>query len=125
MNTSVIIGLILLGLLSGYLSGLVGIGGGIIIVPALMFFFAYSIRDAQGTSLAALIPPVGILAVYYYYKNGNVNTSAALIIAASFFIGTLLGAKTNYLLKKELVEKIFGALLLIIAFKMLFLSKNQ
>lgn len=125
MNTSVIIGLILLGLLSGYLSGLVGIGGGIIIVPALMFFFAYSIRDAQGTSLAALIPPVGILAVYYYYKNGNVNTSAALIIAASFFIGTFLGAKTNYLLKKELVEKIFGILLLIIAFKMLFLTKTE
>lgn len=124
MNTSLIIGLIILGLMAGYLSGLVGIGGGIIIVPALMLFFHFGIRDAQGTSLAALIPPVGILAVYYYYKNGNVNVNAALLIAGSFFIGALLGAKTNHLLKKEIVEKLFGVLLIVVAFKMLFFSKT-
>ncbi len=124
MNATLIIGLFILGLAAGYLSGLIGIGGGIIIVPALMLFFQFGIRDAQGTSLAALIPPVGAMAVYYYYKNGNVNVNAALIIAASFFIGALLGAKTNHLLKTEVVEKLFGILLIIVAFKMLFFSRN-
>jgi uncharacterized membrane protein YfcA len=124
MNMSTIIGLVILGILAGYLSGLIGIGGGIIIVPALMYFFNFALRDAQGTSLAALIPPVGILAVYYFHKNGNVNTYAAIIIALSFLIGALIGAKTNYLLRKEVVEKIFATLLLVIAIKMLFLSRE-
>ncbi|MBS1637532.1 MAG: sulfite exporter TauE/SafE family protein [Bacteroidetes bacterium] len=122
---TMIFGLIALGILAGYLSGLVGIGGGIIIVPALMFFLNFAIRDAQGTSLAALIPPVGILAVYDFYKNGNVNVTAAAIIALSFFIGAFLGAKTNHLLRKEVIEKVFACMLLVIALKMLLFPKSE
>ena len=88
-----IAGLLLLGLFAGWLSGLVGIGGGIIIVPALIFFFAFSFRTAQGTSIAALAPPIGLLAASVYYKQGNVDIKAAALIAVGFFVGGFLGAK--------------------------------
>ncbi len=97
----------MLGLVAGWLSGLIGIGGGIIMVPALMFLFALSLRTAQGTSIAALAPPIGILAAYVYYKQGNVDVRAAGLIAVGFLIGGFLGAKSNYLLNKE-IRKIDG-----------------
>jgi uncharacterized membrane protein YfcA len=116
--------LVLIGLLAGWLSGLVGIGGGIIIVPALVFFLGYSIRDAQGTSISALIPPVGLVAAYYYYKNGNVNVPAALIISSGFIFGGIIGAKTSYSIRKDVLEKIFGIILITIAVKIFFFPKN-
>lgn len=115
-----IIGFLLLGLLAGWLSGLVGIGGGIIIVPALMFIFSFSLRTAQGTSIAALAPPIGILAAIVYYKQGNVDIKAAGLIAAGFLIGGFLGAKSNYFLNKETVGKIMSIVLIIIGVKMFF-----
>lgn len=119
MHMNLIIGLLLLGLFAGWLSGLVGIGGGIVIVPALVFLFAFSFRTAQGTSIAALAPPIGLMAAYVYYKQGNVDIRAAALIALGFFIGGFLGAKTNYLLRKEVIEKILAFMLIAIGLKML------
>jgi uncharacterized membrane protein YfcA len=115
-----VLGLLLLGLLAGWLSGLVGIGGGIIMVPVLMFLFAFSLRTAQGTSIAALAPPIGLLAAYVYYKEGNVDIKAAGLIAAGFFIGGFLGAKSNYFLNKEVIGKIMAVVLITIGIKMFF-----
>ena len=115
-----VIGLLLLGLFAGWLSGMVGIGGGIVIVPALVFLFAFSFRTAQGTSIAALAPPIGLMAAYVYYRQGNVDVKAAALIALGFFVGGFLGAKTNYLLKKEVIEKALAIVLIGIGLKMFF-----
>lgn len=119
-----VIGLLLLGLVAGWLSGLIGIGGGIIMVPALMFLFAFTLRTAQGTSIAALAPPIGTLAAYVYYKQGNVDIKAAGLIALGFLIGGFLVAKSNYLLNKEVVGKLMAVLLIVIGVKLFFTKMN-
>jgi uncharacterized protein len=111
---------LLLGLAAGALSGLIGIGGGVIIVPALILFFGLSQHQAQGTTLALLIPPVGILAVWTYYKQGYVNLEIAGYMCVGFFVGGLLGAKMATHVSNVVLEKIFGVALLLIAVKMLF-----
>jgi hypothetical protein len=110
---------LLLGLLAGVLSGLIGIGGGVIIVPALIFFFGLSQHQAQGTTLAMLIPPVGILAAWTYYKQGFVLMEIAGYMCVGFFLGGFLGAKIAIHLSNVTLEKIFGLALLFIAMKML------
>ena len=110
---------LLLGVAAGWLSGMMGVGGGIIIVPALMMIFGFSLRDAQGTSLAAIMPPVGFLAAYTFYQNGNLNIKVAAMIATGFILGAYLGAKTNYAIKKKVIEKVFAVLLIIVAVRML------
>jgi len=119
---SAILPYLLLGLLAGILSGLIGIGGGIIIVPALVLLFGFSQHQAQGTTLALLIPPIGILAAWAYYQQGYVNLKVAAIICAGFFLGGFLGAKLATSLPSLVLEKIFGVALLLIAFKMIFLK---
>lgn len=116
MNTIIAI---IIGLVSGWLSGLVGIGGGIIIVPALMYILHFSVRDAQGTSIAALAPPIGLLAAYIFYKSGNVNINVSFLIAIGFVIGSYFGAKSNYQLNPVIVEKILAFTLIAIGIKML------
>src|SRR5580658_8981469 len=111
---------VLLGLAAGALSGLIGIGGGVIIVPALILLFGLSQHQAQGTTLALLIPPVGILAVWTYYKQGYVNLEIAGYMCVGFFVGGLLGAKMATHVSNVVLEKIFGVALLLIAVKMLF-----
>ena|SRR6218665_3845874 len=115
--TTVII-LLCIGLLAGILSGMVGIGGGIIIVPALIYFMSMNQHEAQGTSLAVLLLPVGILAVYNYYKAGYVDIRSTLIIAATFVIGGFIGSRISIALDQDLVKKIFGVFLLLIGIKM-------
>jgi uncharacterized membrane protein YfcA len=115
--------LILLGLIAGLLSGLVGIGGGVVIVPALVFFFHYSQKLAQGTTLALLIPPIGILAVMTYFKAGDVNIKAAAWIICGFVIGGYFGAKLVTHLPEVVVARAFGAFLLVLAVKFLFFPK--
>ena len=110
---------ILLGLLAGILSGLIGIGGGIIIVPVLVFVFGYSQHMAQGTTLASLIPPIGLLATYVYYVNGDVNIKTAAFISAGFFLGGFLGARMAVHLDKTVLERIFGIALVLIGIRML------
>lgn len=111
---------ILLGLIAGALSGLIGIGGGVIIVPALVFLFGLSQHQAQGTTLALLVPPIGILAAWTYYKQGYVDIRIAAFIAVGFLVGSLVGAKFSAGLSNVVLEKIFGVALLLIAIKMIF-----
>jgi uncharacterized protein len=111
---------ILLGLAAGTLSGLIGIGGGTIIVPALVLFFGLSQHVAQGTTLALLVPPIGILAAWAYYKEGFVDLHIAGFICLGFIIGGLLGAKIATHLSSIVLERIFGIALLLISLKMIF-----
>jgi uncharacterized membrane protein YfcA len=111
---------LLLGLVAGIFSGLIGIGGGVIIVPALVFFFGLSQHQAQGTTLALMVPPIGLLAAWTYYQQGYVDLKIAIFICMGFFIGGLLGAKFATGLPNAVLEKVFGIALLLIALKMIF-----
>lgn len=114
------VGYITLGLSAGILSGLLGIGGGIVLVPALIYFFHFSQTMAQGTTLAMMIPPIGLLAVMEYYKQGQINWKVAILLCCGFFVGGLFGAKICLALPKPLLQKIFGLVLLIVGVKMFF-----
>ena len=111
---------ILLGLIAGVLSGLIGIGGGVILVPALVLLFGLSQHQAQGTTLAAMVPPIGLLAAWTYYKHGYVNSKIAIFICLGFFFGGLLGASLAIGLSNRVLERVFGIALLLISLKMIF-----
>lgn len=111
---------LLLGLIGGVLSGLIGIGGGVVIVPTLVFLFGFSQHRAQGTTLALLVPPVGLLAAWTYYKQGYVDLKVALVMCLGFLLGGLLGARVATSLSNAILEKVFGVALLLIALKMIF-----
>lgn len=110
---------LLLGLLVGLLSGIVGTGGGVLIVPALILLFHMNQRKAQGTSLGALLAPIGILAFWEYYKAGEVNVTAALLIALGFTIGGYFGGLWAQHLPEIVLRRILGGLLLVIGARML------
>jgi len=111
---------LILGLVAGTFSGLIGIGGGTIIVPALVFLFGLSQHQAQGTTLALLVPPIGFLATWTYYKQGYVDLRIAALICVGFFLGGLVGAKLATKLSNVVLERIFGIALLLISLKMIF-----
>lgn len=113
---------VVLGLVAGALAGAIGIGGGIIIVPALIYLFSFSQKMAQGTTLALLVPPIGILAAWTYYKAGLVDVKAAVFIIAGFVIGSFLVARYAVNLEDAVLTKVFGVFLLVVAVKMI-LSK--
>ena len=123
MSSITIIILVCIGVAAGILSGLVGVGGGIIIVPALVYFLAFSQKAAQGTSLGILLLPVGILAVLQYYQKGFIDIKVVLIVSAGFLFGGFLGSKLVVVLSTETVKKIFAIMMLLTALKMLFLDK--
>jgi uncharacterized membrane protein YfcA len=110
---------LILGLLVGTLSGIVGLGGGILIVPALVFFFSMSQHKAQGTSLAALLAPVGILAFWEYYKSGNVDLKAALLIALGYALGGYFGGSWAQHLSATVLQRILGGLMVLIGLRFL------
>jgi uncharacterized membrane protein YfcA len=110
---------LLVGLLGGVISGMLGIGGGIVMVPALAFLFGLSQHQAQGTTLALMVPPIGLLAAWTYYKAGFVDLKIAAFVCLGFFFGGLVGAKLVVGLPDPLLRKIFGVALLIIAIKMI------
>jgi uncharacterized membrane protein YfcA len=110
---------ILVGLMVGVLSGIVGIGGGIMIVPVLVYFFHMNQHKAQGTSLAALLAPVGALAFWEYYKAGNVDLKAGLLIATGFLVGGYFGGLWAQHLPEMVLRRVFGTLLVMIGIRLL------
>ena len=111
---------ILIGIVAGILSGMFGIGGGVIIVPALMFLCGFSQLKAQGTSLAILLPPVGILAFIEYYKKGQVNVKAGVLIVIFLVIGSVFGSKLAQTIPTDILKKSFGILMILISLKIIF-----
>ncbi|MEH1804376.1 sulfite exporter TauE/SafE family protein [Nostoc sp.] len=111
---------LILGLLAGIVSGITGIGGGIIILPALIFLFGLSQHQAQGTTLALLVPPIDILAAWTYYKQGYVDFKIAGLLCLGFVLGGWLGAKIGTGLSNVILARIFGVLLLVSAIRVLF-----
>ena len=120
MNVTVYIASFLfLGLVAGILSGLLGVGGGILLVPALVLIFGLTQHGAQGTTLALMVPPIGLLAAWTYYKQGHVDVKIAALICLGFFFGGLLGAKFATAINATLLKKLFGVALLVTALKMI------
>jgi uncharacterized membrane protein YfcA len=122
INIQVILLLLLVGLLAGMMSGFVGIGGGVVMVPAMVYLLGFSQLQAQGTSLAVLVMPVGILAVMNYYKAGQMEVSAALVIAIGFVVGGFFGSKYALKLPEHKVKFVFALLMLYVVGKMLYTS---
>jgi len=111
---------LLLGLVAGTFSGLIGIGGAIIIIPAMVLLFGLSQHTAQGTTLALMVPPIGLLAAWIYYKQGFVDFKIAGLVCLGFFFGGLAGAKFATEIPDDVLRKIFGVILLIASLKMIF-----
>ena len=115
--------LLAIGLVAGVLAGMFGIGGGLIIVPALLLILKVKEVDAIGTSLAALIPPVGLLGAAEYYRNGNINLRYAGLVALGLFVGAYFGARITVSLPPEVIRRIYAIFLLAIAARMLVMGK--
>lgn len=111
---------VLLGLAAGIASGFLGIGGGAILIPVLVYMFGLTQHQAQGTTLAIMIPPIGLLAAMKYYMEGNIKLSIAAFVCLGFFIGGFIGAQFVHNISEALLKKIFGVFLLLIAAKMIF-----
>lgn len=124
MTITTLIILILIGVAAGFLSGMVGVGGGIIIVPALVYLLGLTQHSAQGTSLALMLPPIGILAAMNYYKAGALNVKYAAIISVAFIIGGYFGSKLSLtFISEEMMKRIFGIILFAVSIKLVFFSK--
>lgn len=124
MDIQTILIVVLIGLAAGMLSGLVGVGGGLIVVPALVFFLGFTQHSAQGTSLGLLLLPAGILAVMQYYRHGDIDIKAVGILAVGFVIGGYFGSKLALSLPQVTVKKIFAVFMILVAVKMLFFDKK-
>jgi uncharacterized membrane protein YfcA len=114
----------LIGTVAGLLGGLLGLGGAIVIIPALVMLAGYSQQTAQGTALMMMVLPVGALAAFQYYQKGHVDIRAALLIAVFFFAGSFFGAKFATQIPQEMLKKVFAVMLIAIALKMLFFEKE-
>ena len=111
---------LVLGLVAGILGGMFGIGGGIVVIPAFIYIFGMSQHMAQGTTLALMVPPIGLLAAWTYYNHGDVNLKVATFVCIGFFIGGLLGAKLAVGIPDAMLKKTFGVAMLAIALQMIF-----
>lgn len=118
MGSSLLI-LLLIGLIAGILSGMVGIGGGIVIVPVLVYFLGFTQHQAQGTVLFMFLLPIGVLGVMNYWQKGFVDWKTALIIASTFVIGSYAGSKIAISLDQQTVKRVFGAIIILLGIKML------
>jgi len=114
-----ILGLLVLGLVGGIASGLIGIGGGVILVPALVFMFGMQQHLAQGTTMALMVPPIGILGAWTYWHEGYVDLKVAALLCLGFVVGSLIGARFATSLSNHMLEQVFGVALLILGAKML------
>ena len=120
MTVSQVLILAVIGLMAGVFSGTFGVGGAIVVIPSLVFFLGLSQHQAQGTSLAFMLPPVTLMATLTYWKNGYVNWRFALILAVMFFIGSYFGSQISFSLNDKILKKLFGGLMLIVALKIIF-----
>lgn len=120
MTINTLILLVIVGMVTGVMAGMLGIGGGIVVIPAMVLLLGFSQQSAQGTSLAMMLPPVGLFAVLNYYKAGHVDIKVALVLAIFFVLGSIFGSRLAVKLPQELLQKIFGGFLLLVAIKMLF-----
>lgn len=125
MSITTIILLVIIGIAAGMLSSMVGVGGGLIVVPSLVFIFGFSQKMAQGTSLAMLLPPIGILAVYIYHKQGNVSWPFAVILILSFVLGAYIGAKWVQGINTITVKRVFAVFMIVVSIKYLFFDKPK
>ncbi len=119
MTLSILLVLLAVGLAAGFLSGMVGIGGGIIIVPVLVYFLGFTQHQAQGTTLFMFLLPIGILGVMNYHKQGYVDYKTALIICTTFIFGSYFGSKLSISLDQKTIKQIFGAIIMLLGIKML------
>jgi len=110
---------LILGLVAGVFSGFFGIGGGALVIPALVYLFGFSQHQAQGTTLAMMIPPIGLLAAFKYYQQGNVKISVAALLCVGFFIGGFFGARFVEKIPDLVLKRTFGLFLFIISLKMI------
>ena len=116
--------LVVIGLITGAVGGMLGIGGALILIPALVYFVGFSQHEAIGTSLAVMLPPIGLFAAYNYYKAGQVNIKYALIIAAAFMIGSYFTSRLALKMPENLIRKIFSVFIILIAIRMFFQTNN-
>ena len=119
MTLQMILILLAVGLVAGFLSGMVGIGGGIIIVPVLVYFLGFTQHQAQGTTLFMFLLPIGILGVMNYHKQGYVDYKTALFICSTFVFGSYFGSKLSISLDQKTIKQIFGAIIIVLGIKML------
>jgi len=110
---------VILGLVAGIFGGLFGIGGAVIIIPALVYLFGLTQHQAQGTTLAIMVAPIGLLAALRYYQSGNVNLSIAIFVCMGFFVGGFIGANFAQYVPEPLLKKLFGVLLFFISMQMM------
>ena len=120
MSIATVLILLAIGVLTGVLAGMLGIGGGLIVIPALVMVMGMTQQSAQGTSLAMMLPPIGIIAAYNYHKAGYMDIRFALVLAIAFIVGSYFGSKLAVRMPQEALKKIFGIFLLLVAAKMLF-----
>jgi uncharacterized protein len=120
MNIYLLLLLVLTGLVTGAFSGMLGLGGGLVIIPALIYIFGFSQHMANGTSLAMMLPPIGVFAAYNYFKAGQVNIKYAIILAVAFMVGSYFTSKIAVKIPENILRKIFSVFLLLVAFKMFF-----
>ena len=125
MNFTLVITLFVIGIVAGFFSGLIGIGGGIVIVPALVYFLGLTQHQSQGTSLLMMLPPIGILAAINYYKSAHMQQDYkflifAGILAFAFLIGGFMGSKLSISISQESLKKVFGFILLLLSIKFIF-----
>ena len=120
MSVTTLLILLLVGVVTGFMAGMLGIEGAIIMVPALIYILGFSQHMAQGTSLAVMLPPIGIIAAYNYWKAGQVDIKVAIILIITFLLGSYFGSKLAINLPQATLKKIFAILLLLVATKMLF-----
>jgi len=125
MSLHVIIILLVIGLAAGILGGLIGVGGGIIIVPSLIYFLGFSQKEASGTSLGILLLPVGILGVLQFYKAGYIDMRTVWLVSFGFLVGSYFGSKIALRFSQETVRKIFAVVMILIALKMIFVDKEM
>ncbi|QNJ98515.1 sulfite exporter TauE/SafE family protein [Constantimarinum furrinae] len=121
MNLTVLLALIAIGILAGILSGFMGVGGGVVMIPLMIVFLGYDQHEAQGMSLAVLAVPVTFLAAYNYHSSGHpINWKFALVIAVCFVIGGFVGSKFAVSINQEVLKKVFALVLVIAALKLFF-----